>query len=161
VCKKTIFVILSLIVAGCISGLAQEGTASNPDKKAAAKPPTEKVAESGLTVEAELCTGIAERMPTGMADSFPADIGQVYLWCRVLGAQDSTIIRHVWYYNGEQMATVELPVKSSSWRTWSSKSFLPEWVGAWEVKILDTADNVLLSFPFRIVAAPAETDKTE
>jgi hypothetical protein len=169
--KKIVSLVFILFIIGCTSSLAQEGTVSQPDttmsvkpsaadtaKPDSAKPATAETAGPALTAEAEICTGIDERMPTGTAESFPADVGKVYLWCKIQGATDSTMVRHVWYRNGEEMATVELPVKSPAWRTWSSKNLLPEWTGAWEVKILDADGNELASVPFQIVAAQPETE---
>jgi hypothetical protein len=165
--KKIVTLVFILCMIGALIAFAQEGTVAQPDSTKAVKPqPVETqpadTAKPALTAEAEICTGIAERMPTGMAESFPSDVGKVYLWCKIEGATDSTMIEHVWYRNGDEMATVELPVKSPSWRTWSSKSLLPEWTGSWEVKILDADGNVLKSVPFQIVAAaPAPEPKTE
>ena len=105
-----------------------------------------------LAVEAQLCAGVQERMPTGMADSFSPEIGQVYLWCKITGGSGSTTIKHVWYYNGQEKATVELTVNGSSWRTWSAKKILPEWAGDWSVKILDASGAVLKELSFKIAA---------
>lgn len=120
-------------------------------------------AEPALTVEAQLCTGIEERMPVDTAESFSPDVEKVYLWCKVMGAADTTFVKHVWFYKGKEMAAVELPVKSPSWRTWSSKTILPEWTGNWEVKMLDAAGEVLKAVSFTVGAAetvePAETVK--
>jgi Protein of unknown function (DUF2914) len=108
-----------------------------------------------LKAEAQLCTGVQDRMPTGMADSFSPEVGQVYLWCKITGATDpNTIIKVVWSYQGKEKATVELAVKSSSWRTWSAKKILPEWTGDWSVKVVDASGNVLKELSFKI-AAPA------
>lgn len=116
----------------------------------------EETAKSALTVEAELCISVEERMPTGVADSFAPNVDKVYLWCKVLGAEDATSVRHIWYYKGEEMATVELAVESKSWRTWSYKTILPEWTGNWEVKVLDASDNVLRAIAFKVAAVKAE-----
>ena len=113
----------------------------------------ESTVESALTVEAQLCTGIDERMPTGAAESFDANVEKVYLWCQVTGAADTTVVKHVWSYEGKEIATVELPVKSTAWRTWSYKTILPEWTGNWEVKVLDAAGDVLKAVPFTVGAA--------
>jgi hypothetical protein len=59
-------------------------------------------------------------------------------------------VTHVWYYENEEMARVELPVRSPNWRTWSSKSILPAWSGQWKVDILDPNDEVLVSESFTI-----------
>jgi len=107
-------------------------------------------AQPALTVDAQLCIGVSDCIPVGAADGFASDVGCVFLWCRVTGAQDTTTIKHVWYYNAEEIASVELPVNASPWRTWSSKTILPTWTGRWEVKILNTAGIELAVVPFTI-----------
>jgi hypothetical protein len=113
-------------------------------------------AASSVTVEAQLCTDVQERMPVGAAESFSADVGKVCLWCKVMGATDTTFIKHVWSHQGKEMATVELPVRSSSWRTWSCKTILPEWTGEWEVKALGAKGEVLKALTFTIGAPKVE-----
>lgn len=86
----------------------------------------------------------------GEATSFPAGTATVYCRTRVVGAAEPTTITHVWYRDGKTMAHVELPVKSASWRTFSSKRLLPDWTGAWEVRVLDQAGNLLRSGTFTV-----------
>ena len=114
--------------------------------------------EQGIMVETEFCRGIEDRMPVEPADSFPSDVEQVYLWSKIVGVSDSTIITYLWLYNDQEMATVELPVKSSSWRTWSSKKILPAWIGNWEVRISDMEGNILKSVTFEIVSPTVEEE---
>ena len=101
-------------------------------------------------VETAVCASIEDRQPVGEASSFTVDIGQVFFWTKCIGATDSTFVQHVWIKEGETMATVELPVKSSMWRTWSSKTLLPTWTGNWEVRILDAGGNILQAVNFTI-----------
>lgn len=144
--KKLLFPIMALLLAAAVS--AQD---TPPAATAAA-----------LQVEMEVGSGISERMPTGMAASFGADVGKVFTWCRITGAADTTSIKHVYYFNGTEIAAIELPVKSPSWRTWSSKDILPQWVGDWEVKVMDKSGNLLASKTFKITGAmPAETPPAE
>ena len=105
---------------------------------------------AAVTVEAQLCTGVEERMPVGMADQFPADIGQVCLWTKILGYSDTTMIKHAWYYRGDEVATVELPVRGSSWRTYSYKTIPLGWTGDWVVKVVDANGEVLGAYPFKV-----------
>jgi hypothetical protein len=105
---------------------------------------------SAPAVEAQVCTGVQERMPVGTAQSFSSDIGQVYLWCKVTGALDSTSISVAWLWEGKEMTTVQLPVKSSSWRTWSAKKILSTWTGKWEARIMDAQGNILAAMNFSI-----------
>lgn len=114
-------------------------------------------AGSVITVEAELATGIQDREPVGVASTFPADVDTVYLWTRVMGAKDTTFIKCVWTYGDEEMASVELPVRSPSWRTWSSKAIMPQWTGKWDVKVLDADGNVLKGMTFTIEPASEMT----
>jgi len=117
-------------------------------------------AGSVITVEAELATGIQDREPVGVGSTFPADVDTVYLWTRVMGAEDTTFIKCVWTYGDEEMASVELPVRSPSWRTWSSKAIRPAWTGKWDVKVLDADGNVLKGLTFTIEPV-SETTSSE
>lgn len=135
--KKAVFTMLVILGAFACSALAQE---------AAPGPFTE--------VQTAICADVVDREPQGSAETFPAGIEQVCLWTKFVGAADSTTVSHVWLYNGNEMASVDLPVKSSSWRTWSSKKMLPTWVGNWEVKVLDSDGNILKSVTFTIEPAP-------
>lgn len=111
---------------------------------------------AAITIEAQLCTGVEERMPVGMADQFPADVGQVCLWTKILGYSDTTVIKHIWYYRGDEVATVELPVRGSSWRTYSYKTIPSGWTGDWVVKVVDADGEVLGAYPFKVAEAEAE-----
>ncbi|RKX27496.1 MAG: hypothetical protein DRP46_09860 [Candidatus Zixiibacteriota bacterium] len=149
--KLTFMAVAALALIFAVPAMAQEETTAPPEKKEAVKV-KEAVEKPALMFEAELCTGIEERMPTGMADTFAPDVENVYLWCKVIGCKDTTVVHHVWYYKGDQMADVELPVRSPAWRTYSSKKILPSWTGDWEVKIVDADGNEMKSIPFKIAA---------
>lgn len=148
--KKAVFAMLVIFSTFAWSALAQEQ---------APGPFTE--------VQTAICAQVIDREPQGTAETFAAGIEQVYLWTKFVGAADSTTVSHVWLHNGNEMATVELPVRSSSWRTWSSKKMLPSWVGDWEVKVLDSEGNILKSVTFTIEeavapeAGPAEAAEPE
>ena len=151
-CKVMVrFAVLAILMLPVL-GTAQEAAEDTTQKATQAADSTAGV----MTVEAEVCTGIQDRMPVGAATEFPADVDTVYLWTKVTGAKDTTMIVDVWTHEGEEMARVELPVKSPSWRTWSSKAIRPDWTGKWDVKVLDADGNVLKGLQFTIVPA-AET----
>lgn len=110
-----------------------------------------------LTVETVLCSGVENRMPVGEAESFPADVGRVYLWNRVAGiTEGETLIHHVWLREGQEMADVPLPVKGDPWRTYSYKTIPPEWAGSWEVKVVGPDGNVIKSIAFTVGGAAEE-----
>ncbi len=112
--------------------------------------------EAGVDVELQLCKAIEERMPVEAGVEFSSDMEQIYLWCKVTGMTDTTTIKHLWIYQEKQLASVSLPVRSSSFRTWSSKKLLPQWVGDWEVRVVDADDNILKSLKFTVVKPMVE-----
>lgn len=97
-----------------------------------------------LSVETiQFGTDVENRELVGTDITFSSDIGTVYCFTHITGAQDTTEIAHVWYYQNEEKARVSLQVGSSDWRTWSSKRILPSWVGDWDVRVEDAEGNVI------------------
>jgi hypothetical protein len=106
---------------------------------------------SGLKVdEMVFCTAVQDRAPSGADTAFASVVDNVYCFVKVTGAADTTSITHVWYYQDKEVARVELPVRSSSWRTWSMKRIPPEWQGKWRVDVLSAAGDMLKSAGFII-----------
>lgn len=116
---------------------------------------------SAVTVESVLCSNVEALMPVDSVESFEAGVERVYLWNRVLDAEGESFVRHVWLYEGKEVADVELPVHSSSWRTYSYKTMLPEWTGMWEVKIVGADGNVIKSITFAIGDKDITTEPEE
>jgi len=100
--------------------------------------------------ELSLARGIEQRQPVDVLEVVPADIGRLYCFTRVTGAQEDTRIAHVWYWQEREMARVELPVRSGNWRTWSSKRILPEWTGDWRLVVEDASGQPLAEMSFRV-----------
>jgi len=105
---------------------------------------------AALTVEAKACTGVQDRMPVGESAKFPATVRQVYLWTKITGASGETAVRHVWVHDGKEMATVDLPVKTAAYRTWSAKKIPPSWTGSWEVRVVGPDGTTLATVPFTV-----------
>jgi len=105
--------------------------------------------ESALKVdEMVFCTGIEDRVPVGESTQFFESAARIYCYTRISGAADTLDVAHVWYFDGEEKARVDLAVRSASWRTWSSKKMLPGWSGLWRVDVLGPDGKVLLSREF-------------
>jgi hypothetical protein len=100
--------------------------------------------------EMAFCAAIKAKNPVGVADSFPSDIFGVYCFTRIRGARDTTVVTHAWYRGENLIASVELPVKSASWRTWSHKRMLPEWHGEWRVDVIAEDGSVIASKRFML-----------
>ncbi len=100
--------------------------------------------------EALFCAGVKDRVPQGVADTFDASVKKIFFFNRVTGSNQPTSITHVWYWNERKMAEVPLDVRSSNWRTWSSKRIDPSWKGSWAVKVLDANGEILTAKNFEI-----------
>lgn len=97
------------------------------------------------------CTNVVDRQPVLPDTAFADTVKSVYCFTKIVGAKDTTEVTHVWYYEDEEMAKITLPVKSPSWRTWSSKSILKTWDGKWRVDVLSEDGKVLKSKVFTIM----------
>ena len=151
--RKTFAVVIALLIIFPLSIIAQDETPTVSTEETKDEPGQAMETEEempGLTVEAQICTGIEDRMPVGTGESFPTDVDKLYLWSRITGAQDSISVYHVWSYEGEEKLNFEMPVKSPSWRCWTYKTILPEWTGQWEAKIIGPDGTVMATIPFNI-----------
>lgn len=107
--------------------------------------------QSRLTVEKlAFSTGVENRTPVGVDSVFASDVGRVYTFTKIVGVEEPTTIFHVYYYNGQEMARIELKIGGTPWRTWSSKTILPEWKGEWKVEIIDEGGNIIKTGKFTI-----------
>ena len=106
-----------------------------------------------LDVEAMVfCTSVEDRAPVNESSSFDNDIGTVWCFTRIVGADEPTRVFHVWFYGDEEMAKVELAVNSDSWRTWSTKKILESWTGSWRVEVQADDGTVLESAELTILS---------
>jgi hypothetical protein len=97
-----------------------------------------------------IASGVEERDPVGVADSFPADTGRVFCFIDARDIQRKTAARTVWYHGEEEIASVELDLgQGSRWRTFSSVN-IGSRTGTWRVDLRDEADRVVQSVDFRV-----------
>ena len=133
---------------GWLPAAAQEESASPAQES----PPVEPAQRVGVWVDVSFGTDIDKetRAVIGEGSTFPFDGVRIYCLTRIHGMSPPTSVTHVWYYEGKTMARVELSVGSENWRTWSFKTYKPEWTGFWEVKVLDGDGLVLGSAGFEV-----------
>jgi len=115
----------------------------------AAQEPAEKAAPFEVA-EAVIATGVVEREPVGVGTEFPATVGTLYFYTIFTGEFDEARVEHVWLHEDKEMARVPLTVRGPRWRTWSSKSILPEWTGRWTVRVEGADGTVLRSTEFTV-----------
>lgn len=115
---------------------------------AALSMPRGQLSAQEVSAEAEVATSVVDRMPQGSGTEFPADVGELYVWSRVMNA-GGTSIQHVWMHAGNEYP-VTLAVGGSPWRTWSSKTITPDMVGEWQVEIRAQDGTVLQTLNFTV-----------
>ncbi|MFH1689923.1 MAG: DUF2914 domain-containing protein [Candidatus Eisenbacteria bacterium] len=116
-------------------------------------PPVSAASSSGLRVlRAYVCKGIEQGEPTEAGKSFVPQDGVLRLCCfsEIAGAAGPDSVFHIWRWGDREMARVPLEVKSSRWRTWSTKRILDEWRGEWHVDVTDREGGVLTSLEFSV-----------
>jgi hypothetical protein len=101
-------------------------------------------------VESALCLDVVDRECVGGNTVFPADVGKIYCWTRIYGAQGDTEITHVWFFADAERARVPLAVRSVNFRTYSSKIIRPMEIGDWRVEVVDGQNRILKIIEFRI-----------
>lgn len=113
-----------------------------------AMPPEAEAA--GIEVEvAAVAVDVIDRSPVGVDDKFGPGIDKLYCYTKITGASAGDKIEHRWYWGEKLMATVELNIGASSWRTYSSKRIIRPWKGDWRVDVV-SGDEVLKSVEFVI-----------
>ena len=108
-------------------------------------------AQAELTVtESAISRDVVDRMPVDADTTFASDVGRLYCWTRITGAEGQTTVHHVWIHGDEERADLELNVGAASWRTWSNKAIMAEWTGDWRVEVRDADGNVLETIRFTV-----------
>jgi hypothetical protein len=106
---------------------------------------------SGLDVaEAVITSAVVDRQPSDNLTTVAKDVGTVYCWTRITGAEGEIQVEHVWYKDDTEVARVSLRIAGSNWRSWSSKNIDPMWTGNWRVDVVGPDGTVLESVAFTV-----------
>ena len=108
------------------------------------------MAQPVTVAQAVICQDVVDREPVAVGDVIPAATPRVFCYTRIVGAEKETEITHNWYYQGNLKASVVLPVRNANWRTWSSKTLVPEWSGEWMVEVLAKDGTPLENLVFHV-----------
>ena len=100
--------------------------------------------------DAAICKDVVDREAVDVGTRFPNSVQRLYCYTKIVGASQPTEIVHVWSYGDVERARITLNVKSSNWRTFSSKVIQAHEIGAWRVDVLDTAGNLLKTIDFEV-----------
>jgi len=104
-----------------------------------------------LAAEAAICRNVVDRQPVGVGSSFESSVEKLYCFTKITGARNSIEISHNWYFEDTLKATVTLPVRSSSWRTYSSKRIQYQEIGNWHVDVTGPEGKILKTLEFKVM----------
>ncbi len=102
----------------------------------------------GITLDKlSVCKKVSDRKPYGEADTFSfSKTKKVYTWIKVSGVTPPRIVKHIYYWEGKPVATVELELEYPSMRTWSQKSLrVMESQGKWQVLVTTENEEEVLA----------------
>jgi hypothetical protein len=95
-------------------------------------------------------TGVENREPTGVAETFPASTEKIYCFLEATNIGKDTEVSFVWSLGGKEMGKMSLPLKKGPrWRTNASKS-VKGLKGDWKVEIKDPAGNLVKEVQFKL-----------
>ena len=150
--KKTLAA-ASLFLLPVFSILAQE----TPKAQAPETPQAQQAAAEIKVEKIATAASVENREPAGETSTFDGTAARVYTWTKITAANTPVTIKHVYYFGEKKVFELELSVKSSPYRVWSSKTV---WPGNWKVDVTDEAGKVLSSASFSVSPEkPAETAK--
>jgi hypothetical protein len=124
-------------------------------------PPTlaqEKAKEEGAAKEGPgftvarlvVGTGVENREPTGVAETFPASTEKIYCFLEATNIAKDTEVSLVWSLGGKEMWKMNLPLKMGpKWRTNAFKS-LGGLKGDWKIELKDATGNPVKEAKFKV-----------
>lgn len=118
-------------------------SAQDPQQAGAAAKPA-----VAATAEVAVGTSVAEKALVGGAESFSASAGKLACFARIVNATDSEI-EFVWYKGDAEQARLKQMVKTSPYRTWSTKTLPADAKGDWRCDVVQ-GDKVLQSVKFKV-----------
>ena len=146
--KKAWFISLALllvVMAATVWAAEEQKAAPAP----AATPAPAPAPEFSIA-RMEMCTGVENNEPVGVASSFPASQEKAYCFLELKDVAKDTSITYVWKFGGKEMLKMPQNVKAfSKYRTWAYKNFHGN-TREWTVEIQDDKGNVLKSAGFKV-----------
>lgn len=95
-------------------------------------------------------TGVENREPAGVAETFPASTEKIYCFLEATNIVKDTEVSFVWSLGGKEIGKINLPLKMGpKWRTNTSKN-LRGLKGDWKVEIKDAAGNLVKDVKFKV-----------
>jgi hypothetical protein len=105
----------------------------------------------GFTISrAVVGTGVEDREPVGVADTFPATTEKVYCFLEATEIEKDTEVSLVWFHGETEILKFSLPLQMGPrWRTYAYKN-LRGMKGDWKVEIKDASGALVKEVTFKV-----------
>jgi len=95
-------------------------------------------------------TGVENREPMGVAETFPATTEKVYCFLEATEILKDTEVSFVWFHGEKEMLKTNLPLQTGpKWRTFADKN-IGGMKGDWKVEIRDVKGNLVKGIKFKV-----------
>ena len=127
--------------------------------QAVAAPPLQVSAETGIigggTVSrATFTEAVVNREPKNRITELPNNKQYIYYFTELKGMAGQTI-SHRWLLDGKPMNEFKFNVGSPRWRIWSGATLKSDWLGRWEVQVINEMGEVVHSDSFNYIQSDA------
>ncbi len=97
-----------------------------------------------------VATGVDNRIPVGIAETFPASTPKVICFLDAKNIAADTDVTFVWILNGKEILKTNLKIKAGpKWRTRADKN-LHNQKGEWKVELRDASGAMLKDVSFQV-----------
>src|SRR5512139_1098864 len=95
-------------------------------------------------------TGVENREPVGVAETFPATTEKVYCFLEATEILKDTEVSFVWFHGEKEMLKTNLPLQTGpKWRTFADKN-IGGMKGDWKVEVRDVKGNLVKDIKFKV-----------
>ena len=142
--KKLIaaLILVSLCAGGAVfTAFGEDGKNQAPAAKEA----------TGFEIERlVVATGVDNRVPVGIAETFPASTAKVICFLDAKNIAADTDVTFVWIFNGKEVLKTPLKLKAGpKWRTRAIKNMRNQ-TGEWKVEIRDASGAAIKEVQFKV-----------
>ena len=95
-------------------------------------------------------TGLENREPVGVAETFPATTEKVYCFLEATEILKDTEVSFVWFHGEKEMLKTNLPLQTGpKWRTFADKN-IGGMKGDWKVEVRDVKGTLVKDIKFKV-----------
>jgi hypothetical protein len=95
-------------------------------------------------------TGVENREPIGVAETFPATTEKVYCFLEATEISKDMEISFIWFHGEKEMLKTNIPLQTGpKWRTFANKN-IGGMKGDWKVEVRDAKGNLVKDIKFKV-----------